>query len=208
MTYNEKYILLRKKFILKEITLYNNTHSLNKFDINDTNFNIDEVLGTPEICQECDGKCCKYYPCLFSPYDFIDINSIDYMSRIIETGLICIGKSCYDNNLVLRPRGIKDKKKIVNTRLSVDNRCILFGPKGCMLTSAFRPAEALLYYAKSVDYHLSIYHTSECVDDWSYYQDILQKLYEKYKNVKTSILYEPTEVDVLKLTKAIAGYKK
>ena len=201
MTYEEKYILLRKKFILKTINIHNNTSSHQKFDINNLNFNIDEILGTPEICAKCGGACCKHYPCLFSTNDFLDVNDIDYMSRILDTGLVCIGQSCYDNNLILRIRGIKDKKSIVNTRLSSENTCLLFGKEGCMLPSEFRPAEALLYYAQTIDYHISIYDTADCIEDWSIHQDVLKTLYEKYKRIKIPIPYNPTKEDAMKLTK-------
>ena len=207
MTYEEKYNLKRKKFLLKAIELYNITSNENKLDVNEKNFDIEKTINTPEICAKCGGKCCKHFPCLFSPYDFLDVDNIDYMTSILDTGLICIGQSCYDNNLVLRPRGLKDKPQIVSTRLPLNNQCILYSEAGCMLSSNYRPAEALLYYAKSEDYHIPIYDTYECIEDWSMHQNILKELYNYYKNKKSPILYNPDPNQVLKLTRKIAGYK-
>ena len=208
MTYEEKYFQMRRKFILKTIDLYNSTSSYPDIEIKKEYKEFDEFLGTPEICTECGGLCCKHFPCLFSPYDFIDVNNIEYMKKILDLGIITIGKSCYDDSLVLRPRGIKDKKTIVNTRLPLHNRCILFGPTGCLLNSNYRPSEALLFYAKSLNNHLEIYSTGDCIDDWINYQDSLNKLAEIYKKTKTEVLIPPEPELVKKLTRRIAGYKR
>ena len=207
MTYEDKYNQKRKKFILRIINLYNLTSNENKFDIDKKNFDIEKTIATPEICAKCGGKCCKFFPCLYSPYDFLYVDNVEYMSNILDTGLLCIAQSCYDTNLVIRPRGIKDKKNIVSTRLPHENQCILFGETGCMLSSNYRPAEALLYYAKSKDYHIPIYDTYECVEDWAMHQEVLNKLYDIYKNIKSPVLSNPEPEQVLKLTKRIAGYK-
>ena len=206
MTYEEKYLNLKRDFVLKTIRLHNKTdnrqiHIPRKFQT------FDDFLSTPEICSKCGGKCCKHFPCLFSPYDFIDVNNIDYMKNILDIGIICIAKSCYDNTLVLRPRGIKDKKKIVSTRLPLDNKCILYSETGCMLSSSYRPAEALLYYAQTIDNHIPIYHTSDCTEDWQKYHDSMKILYDYYRLINSPILREPEPKQVKTLTRRIAGYK-
>ena len=206
MTYEEKYKKHKREFVLKTIEFHNNT-SHEPIEIKKDFQTYEDFLNTPEICAKCGGKCCQHYPCLFSPYDFLDVTNIEYMKRIIELGIICIAKSCYDNTLVLRPRGIKDKKKIVSTRLPLNNRCILYSETGCMLSSDFRPSEALLYYAKSEDYHIPIYHTSDCTEDWQLFHDQMKILYYTYKYVNSPIRETPTESQVLKLTRRISGYK-
>ena len=63
----------------------------------------------PEWCSVCKGGCCKSFPCTFSPEDFIDVTNIDYMKKLIETGVIVISPLNFMNDIYcIRARGFKD----------------------------------------------------------------------------------------------------
>ena len=165
---------------------------------------IDDCLDH-DYCAGCKGCCCSNCPCGFSPNDFIDINDLDYMKTLLNTGLLAISPLDFSNQtLYIRSRGIKDLDTIVTGLICDHNTCLFSTYKGCVLNPYLRPSEGLLLLPNEVSYDMQLetchqMYTNRLMKlDWSPYQKALKELKSYYKN---------REIDKPKITdKVIEDY--
>ena len=143
------------------------------------------------LCSECDkckGDCCTNYPCTMSPREFIDIENINYMKSVLDTGVLTIAPSNMGCSFyIIRPRGIKDLDTIVTGYLESPNSCILQGPKGCILNPFFRPTDGLLLIPEENNGSIICephYGDFSIIEDWSKYQNLLKELIKIYRDVE------------------------
>lgn len=152
MSLEEQYLIHKKKELIKLVNIHNNRAiDIDHFEItsNYSDLDIEKTFCAPSICEGC-GNCCKQFPCAFSPNDFLDINNLEYMLNILNTGLVVLAVSYNMKNVYLRPRGLADEKLISTILLDSkiangDNPCILHTKNGCLLDPQYRPSEGLLY---------------------------------------------------------------
>lgn len=174
------------------------------FELNQDNFK--ESFCNSNICKVCKGSCCKRGPCIFSPYDFLNITDIDYMKGILDTGLVCISVLPENREiLILRPRGIYDKNSIfsVTTKL---NPCLLCQISGCMFDEQYRPCQGLLYVPnvdRDIIHHSVIYSPDKIEDDYIKYQIYLKNLICEYKSKDILFSYDRFEENVNNLVKKL-----
>ena len=173
----EEYINLKKENIIK-LVKKDDKISLDKE-------NVFEKLQTTEVCKKCKGYCCTFFPKVFSPSDFLDLNDFEYLKSILDTGLINV--QLIDEMWVLRPRG----KIITNSIISYNeyyNSCILYDSNiGCMLPVEFRPTGCLLFLigksktkTPSCEKHINLYSKELYLKDYEKYQNTLKKIYLEY----------------------------
>ena len=149
---------------------------------------LDDCLDN-NYCAGCKGCCCSNCPCGFSPKDFIDVNDLDYMKTLLNTGLLAISPLDFSNQtLYIRSRGIKDLDTIVTGLVCSNNSCLFSTYKGCMLDPYLRPSEGLLLLPNMVSYDMQletchqVYTDSLMKSDWYPYQKALKELKSYYKN--------------------------
>lgn len=217
MTKETIYIERRKKLLFEKCKKYDLIKE--KLEIFGENVSLENIFCDSEKCSACKKKCCRQFPCLFSPDDFLDIHDLDYMKSILDLGILCISEEQigWISYLVIRPKNFMDNGMMVsfvnNSNTKHLNTCILFEPgKGCMLDSNYRPSEGLCYvpYGNLTPYSCrSFYHEQQRKQEWLKCQDVLMKLIDEYKNVRI----EENDDDILKekvrlLEKRLAGYKR
>lgn len=215
MTGEEMYLDHKKKVMIGIIDNYNNRiGNLNwdKFKIDKDHFDLEKTLCTPQICKDC-GKCCLRFPCVFSPYDFLDLHDLNYMRNILNTGIICISKNKKWDTLILRPRGIADLEYITSFSINWDiadgtNPCILNSNEGCLLSTAWRPSEGLAYYAKKGKRHKIMYNEEDYVKDYKQFQDVLQILVQEYRDKEIPLDKCCTQENVKIFMKRMSEYSK
>lgn len=146
-----------------------------------------------ELCRKCDGACCKSFPCAFSSDDFIDINDLDYMKNIMDTGLFVIDNyivfpAMKDRIYFIRSRGIKDEDLYIYDRAASDNECIFHNIDGCLLDFYTRPSEGALLVPNKNKYGLGVcsnhYSLSKLKEDWLAHQDVMKELISYYQGRK------------------------
>lgn len=186
MSKEAEYLEHKKKTIINIIKSYNIWQDwYSKFEIDEENLDID-AFSYPNYCNGC-GACCRHFPCAYSPNDFLDITDLDYMRKILNTGVVTI---MYYNNfspLIIRNRGVYDSNRIACADIDTYNSCILHTEGGCMLPPVYRGSNGLLYLRKDDGYHRTIYGEKDFGYLYEYanpfYQESLRKLYEEYRNV-------------------------
>ena len=161
-----------------------------------------------DACKKCKGNCCENYPCTLSPKEFIDINNIDYMKGVLDTGALVITQCNLGCDFyIIRPRGIKDLNKIVTDFVFSPNSCILQGPKGCILDPLFRPTDGLLLLPEKKHGEIVCephYNDFKVIEDWKKPQEVLKELREIYKNKEVEIP-KANEDTAKKYTLALLG---
>ena len=136
-----------------------------------------------EKCKTCKGCCCETYPCTLSPKEFIDINNIDYMKSVLDTGILAIAPMNMSGSYYcIRPRGLKDLDTISTGYILGNNPCILQSTKGCVLDYLTRPSEGLLLIPGKRIECVQLYTESKLVNDWYNYQSLLYDLRKYYKD--------------------------
>lgn len=210
MSREEKYLEHKKETLIKLVDIYNEQpFSTKPFLINHTDFNLEKTFCTPERCKDC-GECCETFPCTFSPNDFLDINDLDYMRAILDTGIVCISKISTRNNYVLRVHGYADYPYVVS--LTYDsilgngyNPCLLNSKVGCLLPADYRPSEGLLYYRLENGEHLSMYNKYDFAKDYDSCQEVLEVLYREYRQREISKKMITDEENVKRFLKCMRG---
>lgn len=165
-----------------------------------------------EGCIRCNGACCRNFPCSFSPDDFIDINNLEYMKKIIDTGYFIIANfpnyHSFNNDITyyIRPRGESDIESFVTSRIPMNNECIFHNIDGCMLDFYTRPSEGALLIPKKGYFGLGIcsndYSYEDLVSDWKKYQDVMIELVDYYDKREVKIK-KPDNGRIYKLKKTI-----
>ena len=182
--------MTQTEYNMKKIKLIKKILENKKEDINS--------IVKPDLCSNCKGACCNDYPCPYSPNEFIDINDLDYMRSILDTGLVVIEyfdsiDRFFDDskpNLYIRPRGIKDKKIVNEEIFYYENSCLL-NDNGCYFDHVYRPIGGLLlvpeenYYG--LDFCHQYYNYKLLNQEWSMYQESLNILKEEYKDKSIDI---------------------
>ena len=164
-----------------------------------------------DVCDKCKGECCQNSPCVMSPNEFVNINDMDYMKNVLDTGVLTIApcnEGC--NFYVIRPRGVKDLDTIVTGFVEYNNSCILQGENGCVLEPLFRPTGGLLLIPKEQYGEIKcVQHYSDfkTIEDWKKHQKVLKELIEIYRNVEIE-KPKATEETVKKYKLALLGCKK
>lgn len=132
MSKEAEYLRHKKKTLADIIEKYNK-RTWELYPIDSDNIDISkQFCASNDICREC-GNCCKKCPCTYSPYDFLDIEDIDYMRRILDTGVVTLVN--YNNYYpyVIRNRGILDSESVAGKdNDSGINKCLLLSENGCM----------------------------------------------------------------------------
>lgn len=131
------------------------------------------------------------------------------MSRLLNTGLICISQSKNEKVLLLRPRGLGDEEVWSNLneiRYNYDgtNPCILHSSKGCLLPAIYRPTEGLLHL-----HTLTMYKTRDIEEEYKPYWSTLINLYSQGT---FSIELEPKYIvqkpeNINRLIRSLVGHK-
>lgn len=213
MTKEQIYLNHKKEILIKLVDLYNKKHSAKyQFSINNNDLDIEKTFCTSERCKKC-GGCCSKFPCAFSPDDFLDINDLEYMRKILDSGVICITKSHYKKVIILRPRGEGDLG-IVSLESDIEynyhgyNRCLLKSDTGCLLSAEYRPSEGLLYLPLRGLMHQIMYSETDIENDYEAYQESLEILFNEYLSKNISVPNFITKEDVDGFTKSLVGYKK
>ena len=191
MSEERKYLEHKKKTIIDLVNKYNSTSDKeHQFEIDEENLDISKIFCF-NSCKGC-GKCCGSFPCVYSPRDFLDITDLDYMRRILDTGVVSIVR--YNNNypLIIRNRGVLDEDSIACGDIDTINPCILFGKNGCALSDVYRSSQGLLFVIEKQG-HTSLYSKREYLKEYSNiaYQDALDVLYDEYKDV---VIPKPVEL--------------
>ncbi|MCX4365499.1 MAG: hypothetical protein OSJ70_06985 [Bacilli bacterium] len=193
MELEKEYLEHKKKTIIDLVNRYNRSYVKEyQFGIDEENLDIHQTFCSG--CKGC-GKCCDRFPCVYSPRDFLDITNLDYMRRILDTGVVTIVR--YNNKypLIIRNRGVLDEDRIAGDDIDAYNTCLLLRDNGCMIPDSYRASQGLLYVVG--DYgHAALYGDEDYLLEYDnyIYQEALSKLYEEYKNVvipkKSEILYD------------------
>lgn len=210
--YEKIYLKHKKKNIINLVSQFKEKYGQQAFlfDLTQNTVNLEEVFCNSKLCSNC-GECCSNAPCIFSPYDFLDICDIDYMRNILNTGLICISKSPNDEKtLILRPRGRQDVKSIYS-RAYNRNHCILENGKGCMLPAQYRPCQGLLQVPrddKGVTLHSIMYPDYKLEHDYIPFQKVLETLIYEYRNNSIPNYEDKMEESVKSFIKSLVRYDK
>lgn len=200
--YEKKYLEWKRKNI---INLVRGKYGYK--ELTQDNANLEEVFCNPTLCSNC-GECCHTAPCIFSPYDFLDICDIDYMKNILNTGLICISGSPDDRNtLILRPRGRADDKSIYSWTTEW-NPCILENGEGCMLPVQYRPCQGLLQVPHERYRHTIGYSDYEVICDYRRFQEVLENLRHECGSKVIPYYEDKMEESVKSLIKSLVRYDK
>lgn len=205
MTREEAYIRYKKMGLLEHISSYNEKLSN---QLNLENFDIEKSLCRQSQCQYC-GSCCQTFPCVFAPTDFLDIENMDYMRDILNTGLLCLSKVYNGTTTIIRPRGIGDLGIVsfldeIKYTYDGANPCILHSSSGCLLPSEYRPSQGLLYIPTTYS-HIRMYTDEDIEKEYGAYQEVLFDLFVEYVN--RNDIPDVTEENVRKLTRCISGAK-
>lgn len=179
MTKEEIYLKRKKEELIRHVNKFNERNrSGYQFQIDSENLDIESTFCNSHLCDKC-GNCCATFPCIFAPSDFLDITDIDYMSELLDTGLICFSQSEDKKVLLLRPRGLGDKSiwsDLNEIKYTYDgaNPCILQSKNGCLLPPIYRPTEGLLHL-----HSLTMYKTEYIEEEYRSCWDALINLIEK-----------------------------
>lgn len=216
MNEEKQYLAHKKKTLIDLVNKYNSCYvDEYKFKIDEENFDIKDLCH-PEYCEGC-GKCCKRFPCVYSPNDFLDITDLDYMREILNTGVVTIVKYANRifNPLIIRNRGVHDSDYIACEDVDCSNTCILHTEKGCMLPDVYRGSNGLLYVKTELGHifgHVALYSEEYYgyLDEYANqkYQKALAQLYLEYSKViipKESITEEKVNQFVKKIIHKKSG---
>ncbi len=179
----------------KKLDLYRNITG-------DPNFDKESVLND-ELCERCEGACCKTFPCTFSPYDFVDIDDFEYMKSILDTGYFVISYYYEEDECIyyIRAKGLNDRGVVAKSKAK-PNECILLGEKGCQLDFYSRPTLGALLEPKSNKLFMCCKHRysmDQLTKDWLKYQQQMLKL-KKYYLFKKRV---PNKGKIYKLERII-----
>ena len=144
-----------------------------------------------EKCKECKGSgCCNHYPCAFAPEEFLSLNNVDYVKKLLMTGIIIIYQ--LNKNLsYIRARGKFDPPILVTNLTLSHNPCSLLTDNGCVLDSLFRPTEGLLLLPQ---YDCDEYYgPREITSDWSEYRKTMKRIVRKCNNIPTQNVHVTSE---------------
>lgn len=158
-----------------------------------------------EICTKCGGECCKSMGCAFSPNDFNEEITKEFLIKLLETGLVSI--DCYEGDPTLdedddsnymnayypRMRNLPTKYSDAGLiDFSWFAQCCLLKEDGCRLPFEYRAyqAKALIPGVKCTDG----YSKKQCAVDWLPYHDI-------FNDLVTTFCYESDELNNLDLSK-------
>ena len=190
MSKEREYLEHKKKILIDLVNKYNHIYVKEyQYEIDEENLDI-----TKAFCSNCKGcgKCCARTPCTYSPRDFLDITDLDYMRKILDTGVVTIVR--YNNDdirpLIIRNRGIEDQDSIASSDKDSHNPCILLGKNGCMLPDVYRGSEGLLFVIGKHG-HTALYSDEDFLKEYDKYsyQRALRILYDEYKDV---VIPKPT----------------
>lgn len=130
-------------------------------------------------CSECGGECCKRFPGIFHPQDFLDIEK-EYDSKIM---CLDFWEGEYEDTGVRQPyfvrmRSIKDRDRVANGLWF--GECINLGNDGCKLPFERRAAQCIqLVPDESHDCTVPKEYTKqELVRAWLPYQEELRRIRE------------------------------
>ncbi len=153
----------------------------------------EETSTDRELCHKCGGSCCKNYPCVFSPRDFIDIYDSDYMKSILDTGYFVIDTffryEADDIIYYIRPRGVEDDNVVADPKKR-GKRCILHTDNGCILDFHTRPSGGALLIPNPMKIVCEYsccddkYSSSDQYEEWCDYQDVMLELLDYYSDRK------------------------
>ena len=184
----------------KKIEIYNRLAESEEYN--------ERNLTNGELCHKCGGKCCRNYPCVFSPEDFIDIYDLDYMKSILDTGYFVIDTffryQGEDIIYYVRPRGVDDDN-VVTDPDKRGRRCILHTDNGCMLDFYTRPSGGALLIPNPnriiCEYSRcdAKYSSTDQYEEWCDYQDVMLELLDYYSDKKIA----PNASKINKLSKII-----
>lgn len=211
-SYEKNYLKQKKKSIINLVNQFKERYGSEAFpfELTQNIVNLEEIFCNSKLCSNC-GECCSTAPCIFSPYDFLDICDIDYMRNILNTGLICISRSPSDGEtLILRPRGRQDVKSIYSYTYNY-NHCILENGKGCMLPTEYRPCQGLLqvpYDDNGLILHTIMYPDYKVECDYLPFQKILETLIYEYSSKSIPNCENNMEESVKSLIKSLVRYGK
>lgn len=186
MSKEREYLEHKKKTLIDLVNNYNKRYVKEyQYEIDEDNLDIKEAFCSS--CRGC-GKCCRRFPYVYSPRDFLDIIDLDYMRKILDTGVVTIVR--YNNRypLIIRNRGVLDKDSIACGDIDAHNPCLLLSKNGCMLPDIYRASQGLLYVIGEFGYihcHKALYSDDDYLKEYDNYtyQKALSILYDEYKDV-------------------------
>jgi len=176
--YEQMYFEHKKKIVIEAVQQFKKRWGNDAFpyELDQNELDLEKLFCNSHICSGC-GCCCHEAPCIFSPYDFLDLSDEVYMKRILATGLLCISRLPENEEiLVLRPRGRDDGKFIVSMTYNW-NHCILENGEGCMLDAKYRPLQGLLYVPEEDGFSHSIIYPYYIIEEqYREFQEFLKTL--------------------------------
>ena len=153
---------------------------------------IAEIKGSTineSLCQQCGGQCCQNYAGSYTPMDFQQPLTPDFIVSLFETGNIVVDER-YDV-LYLRPRHINEKAGVINQRNSWGGTCCNWVKnKGCSFEYENRPSQCkqLIPLLNRRNEYVCDYgpdvNTNFYLKDWKKYQDAIIEAAKIYNNKK------------------------
>lgn len=195
MSKEREYLEHKKKTIIELVNEYN-SHFVEQYHFKIDTDNLDIEKAFCSNCIGC-GECCRKCACVYSPRDFLDITDLDYMHRILDTGLITIENYLGKYPLILRNRAISDGEKIAVTGHRGHKYCLLYSRNGCVIPHIYRASQGLLYIVHENKGHTALYKDEYYLEEYDNYdyQAALSILYEEYKDVTMPISTEMEYVE-------------
>lgn len=209
MTKEEIYLKRKKEELIRHVNKFNERNQGKyQFPIDSKNLDIENTFCNSSLCSKC-GNCCSTFPCVFAPSDFLDITDINYMSKLLDTGLICLSQSEDKKVLLLRPRGLGDRElwsDLDEIKYTYDgaNPCILQSSSSCLLPAIYRPTEGLLHL-----HRLTMYKTRDIVEEYNpYWNDLISLFSQGTFSTKLEpkyIVQQPENIN--RLIRSLVGHK-
>jgi Fe-S-cluster containining protein len=143
----------------------------------------DRIYENKLICTSCGGKCCKSMGCHYAPSDFTEI-TFETLNNLLAEGYTSI--DWWEGDVFGGDRECTYFLRVRNVNANIvdpswGGRCILLTDKGCKLSYQDRPKGGRSLIPNSSGDCIVTYSKEECCQEWYDYQDILDRLVEKYR---------------------------
>lgn len=135
----------------------------------------------PSLCTLCRGKCCKQMPGQYSPDDFKEPITYEFLKGLLEAGSHSIDWHEDPEIYYIRPRSINGEK----IDPSYGGQCINLTDTGCSLPEEVRPLQCRMLEPKGKIGSLNCkspkgFGKLEMASLWNEHQGILIKLKDEY----------------------------
>ena len=161
-----------------------------------------------DVCGKCKGACCKTYAGIYSPEDFTNSVTIDYVTALLLTKRFSVDfndavfptsnvPSFTDKNYFIRPRHIDESDLSIRGGICVNWDY----EKGCKLSETDRPYQCRMLIPL-INEGVACSHkkedkagTLEMANRWKPYQIVIREALRKYDYLKGLIEINQFEID-------------